>query len=78
MACVNADGTVTASARSILAAAQRAASAAEISTAAGLPLYRVRSSLRELVRAGLLRAEGERYILTEDGRTRLSASEQSR
>lgn len=68
MACINPDGTVTPSARSILHAAQQPLTPPEIAAATGLPLYRIRSSLRELVQAELLRQDGERYEVTEAGK----------
>lgn len=73
MACINPDGTVTPSARSILRATQAPLTPAEIAAATGLPLYRIRSSLRELVQASLLREEGERYVLTEAGKKHTAA-----
>jgi predicted transcriptional regulator len=73
MACINPDGTVTPSARSILRAAQSPLTPAEIAAATSLPLYRIRSSLRELVQAELLREEGERYVLTETGKKHIAA-----
>lgn len=73
MACINPDGTVTPSARSILRAAQAPLTPAEIAAATSLPLYRIRSSLRELVQASLLREDGERFVLTETGKTHIAA-----
>lgn len=72
MACINPDGTVTPSARNILRATQAPLTPEEIAAATGLPLYRIRSSLRELVQASLLREEGERFALTETGKTHLT------
>jgi DNA-binding IclR family transcriptional regulator len=61
MACVSADGTLTASGRAILEAVQRPASAQEVAAATGLPLYRIRSALRELAAAGLVAEESGRF-----------------
>jgi DNA-binding IclR family transcriptional regulator len=72
MACINPDGTVTASAHSILTAAQVAVTVAEIAATTGLPLYRVRSSLRELVQAQLLHEDAEHYVLTKQGKARIN------
>ena len=72
MACINPDGTVTPSARNILRATQSPLTPAGIAAATGLPLYRIRSSLRELVQASLLREEGERYVLTEAGKKHIA------
>ena len=73
MACINPDGTVTPSARNILSAAQSSLTPAGIAAATGLPLYRIRSSLRELVQASLLHEDGETYVVTEAGKTHLAA-----
>ena len=73
MACINPDGTVTPSARNILSAAQSPLTPAGIAAATGLPLYRIRSSLRELVQASLLREDGETYVVTEAGKAHLAA-----
>lgn len=74
MACINPDGTVTPSASKILRAALSPLTPPQIADATGLPLYRIRSSLRELVQAALLRENGEVYTVTEAGRTRAAAS----
>jgi DNA-binding IclR family transcriptional regulator len=72
MACVNTDGTLTQSARSVLAAAREPALPEEIASQTGLPLYRIRSSLRELHDAGLLEAQLDgRYRLTTAGSERI-------
>jgi DNA-binding IclR family transcriptional regulator len=61
MACVTADGTLTASGKAMLAAVRRPASAQEVAAATGLPLYRVRSGLRELAAAGHVAQDGDCY-----------------
>jgi DNA-binding IclR family transcriptional regulator len=57
MACVSADGTLTASGRAIFEAVRRPASPEQVAEATGLPLYRVRSSLREMAAAGMVTEE---------------------
>jgi predicted transcriptional regulator len=44
-----------------------AGSAEEIAQKAGLPLFRVRSGLRELTQAGLATEAGGRYKITDKG-----------
>ena len=56
MACITADGTLTASGQAMLRAVRESASAEEVAVVTGLPLYRVRSGLRELAEAGLVTA----------------------
>jgi DNA-binding IclR family transcriptional regulator len=73
MACVNPDGTLSPSALSILKALQGGAKpAAELAQLAGLPVYRVRSSMRELVGAGLVAEQDETYRLTEAGAAQIA------
>ncbi|MCS7061895.1 MAG: hypothetical protein RMN25_12125 [Anaerolineae bacterium] len=75
MACINPDGTLTPSAQAILEALRRAPAKAEaLAQQAGLPLYRVRSSMRELVVAGLVVETAEGYALTEQGRARTTSA----
>jgi predicted transcriptional regulator len=74
MACVNTDGTLTQSARSVLGAARKPALPEEIAAQIGLPLYRIRSSLRELRDAGLIEAQLDgKYRLTTAGIERIDA-----
>lgn len=74
MACVNADGTLTATARALLQSLEAPLSAAEIAAKLGLPLFRVRSSLREMAEAGLVVIQGDRYLASEEGKKRAAAS----
>jgi DNA-binding IclR family transcriptional regulator len=71
VACVNPDGTVTPSAIEILTALRSADTAELIAPLTGLPLFRVRSALRELVATGLVAVVDGRHSLTEAGLARL-------
>lgn len=71
MACISPDGTLTASARKILEALSSAATPEEIVHVTGLPLFRVRSGLREMAQAGLIEEKEGRYVLTESGKQKL-------
>jgi DNA-binding IclR family transcriptional regulator len=63
---------MTPSAIAILTALRSAATAEDIAPLAGLPLFRVRSALRELVAAGLVAVVDDgRHSLTEAGIARL-------
>lgn len=69
MACVNPDGSTTVVAQQVMAALHAGGSVEDAAKAAGLPVYRVRSSLRELVAAGLVVAGDDgAYALTDQGR----------
>jgi predicted transcriptional regulator len=68
MACVSPDGKPTESGSKMLRALQAGSkSPEEIATNTGLPLFRVRSGLRELVQAGLAAQKEDSYKLSEEG-----------
>ncbi len=71
MGCVNADGTLVASAQALIEALAEPQTAEQVAPAVGQPLFKVRAGLRELAQAGLIEANGESYRLTETGRARL-------
>ncbi|MGC8627855.1 MAG: hypothetical protein ACP5VR_09970 [Acidimicrobiales bacterium] len=64
MACISSDGTLSASGRALLKAVERPATAEEVSAATGLPLFRVRSGLRELAGAGMVSQQGPLFTAT--------------
>ena len=57
MACINPDGTLSAIARRILEHLDRPADPSQMATQLDLPLWRVRATLREIGRAGLVVAD---------------------
>ncbi len=68
MACISPDGKPTESGTKMLLALQKGMRFAEdIAKDAGLPLFRVRSGLRDIVVAGLAERKGEDYKLTTKG-----------
>jgi len=68
MACISPDGKPTESGSKMLRALQAGSgSPEEIAQEAGLPLFRVRSGLRELTEAGLAKQRDDRYELSEEG-----------
>jgi len=68
MACISPDGKPTESGSKMLRALQAGLkSPEEIAKEAGLPLFRVRSGLRELSQAGLAKQRDDRYGLSEKG-----------
>jgi DNA-binding IclR family transcriptional regulator len=68
MACISPDGKPTESGAKILRALKAGAGTAEeIAQKAGLPLFRVRSGLRELAQAGLVTETNGRYKITDKG-----------
>jgi len=68
MACISPDGKPTESGTKMLRALQAGlGSPEEIARDTGLPLFRVRSGLRELTQAGLANQRDDRYELSEKG-----------
>lgn len=68
MACLNGDGSLTVVAGQIVSALARVSDPAEVASATGLPLYRVRGGLRELALAGIVEASPSGFMLTARGR----------
>ena len=71
MACINPDGTLTPSAKKVLIELDVPSSTANISQNTGLPVYRIRSSLRELIEAGFVSLNGDKYTITPQGKEAL-------
>ncbi len=71
MACINPDGTLTKSAKALLQAIDAPLSPEEISAAIGQPLFKVRSSLREMGNAGLIIEKEGRHQITDTGKEAL-------
>jgi predicted transcriptional regulator len=68
MACISPDGKPTESGTKMLRALQAGLkSPEEIAKDSGLPLFRVRSGLRELTQAGLADQKEDKYKLSEKG-----------
>ena len=68
MACISPDGKPTESGANMLRALKVGLKAPEeVAKDAGLPLFRVRSGLRELTQAGLANQKGDKYELTGKG-----------
>ena len=72
MGCVNPDGTLSLSARQMLQILTEPMTPEDAAKAAGQPLFKVRSSLREMVDSGLISNDGDRYSITESGLQKLS------
>ena len=68
MACISPDGKPTESGTRMLRALESGLrSAEENAKEAGLPLFRVRSGLRELTQAGLANQKDDKYELSSKG-----------
>lgn len=71
MACINPDGTLTASAKAILSALSSPVALEKVAKSTGLPLFRIRSSIREMLEAGLVEKEEGKYAATKLGREKI-------
>lgn len=72
MPCISADGTLTVQAKLVLAALRTPLTPENLAATTDLALFRIRSSLRELVAAGLLEQIGDAYQITNMGKQRLA------
>lgn len=71
MACISPDGTLSGPAQKVLRALVEPKALEEIAGAVEVPLYRIRSSVRELTQAGLVEETGATFVTTPAGRTKL-------
>lgn len=65
MACVSPDGSLTESARTLLALLETPLAPEEIARRLGRPLYQVRASLREMEEAGLVAHHEGGFVVAE-------------
>lgn len=68
MPCINPDGTLTESARNLLNALHEPLTAEELAKKIPLPLYRVRSSVREMMDVGLIKETEGKFLVTGKGK----------
>jgi len=71
MACINPDGTLTPSAQKILQALSSPVKLEEVAKSTGLPLFRIRSNIREMLEAGLIEKKEGNYVVTKLGREKI-------
>jgi predicted transcriptional regulator len=70
MPCVSADGKPTSTGMAVLRSLKNGElSPEEITSKTGQPSFRVRSGLRELKNAGYIEETGDKYRLSENGKT---------
>ena len=68
MPCINADGRPTDSgAKMLRALLMHPGSPERVANSTGIPLFRVRSGLRELADASIVRLNGKDYEITDKG-----------
>jgi predicted transcriptional regulator len=71
MACINPDGSVTPTAKSIIRALGQPLDLKALGQAVKVPQFVLKSGLRELVEHGYVKQEGEIYSTTDKGRKKL-------
>ena len=71
MACIQSDGSLTRCGELLLLAMWEPAIPEEVAKDCGVPLFRVRSAIREFVGAGLIEKKGDAYALTPKGVQRM-------
>ena len=71
MACVNPDGTLSTSAKELLKILNNPITAEEISQKLNRPMFKVRSSLREMLEAKLVSLAEDKYVITEEGNKKI-------
>ena len=74
MACIDDRGALMPTARMVLKALHTPRYPSDVARLIGVPLYRVRSSLRELVDLGFLEQSEEAYKITQSGKEKLESS----
>ncbi len=73
MPCISSDGTLTVAAKKVMTAMKTPISLEDVAAQSGLPLYQIRSSVRELVQAGLVEVMADgKHATTEAGRQKLA------
>lgn len=71
MACINADGSLTSVAKYILKYLMQPMTEEVLAREVGLPLFRIRMTLREFMEAELIKQENDEYIITDKGKEKL-------
>ena len=71
MACVNVDGTISATGKELLSLISEPYSAEDIAENLKRPLFKVRVSLRELSEAGFVENIDDKYVITDAGKEKL-------
>jgi predicted transcriptional regulator len=74
MACINNDGTLSDSAKRLLGKLTVPCAAEDLSQRMGQPLFRIRSSLREMEAAGLVQPIEGKFLITEAGKKLTAAN----
>jgi predicted transcriptional regulator len=67
MACIQPDGLLTRCGEAVLLATWKPSTQEEVAKECRVPMFRIRSAIREFLQAGLLEKNGESYAITAEG-----------
>jgi hypothetical protein len=73
--CINVDGTLTRSGELVLLALRTHMTPEEAARDTGVPLFKVRSGIREFLAARLVQAADDKFQTTQDGLDRVEGAE---
>lgn len=71
MACINEDGTLTSSAKAVISALSSPITLEEVVQSTELPFFKIRSSIREMLEAGLVEEKEGKYVATGSARAKV-------
>ena len=71
MVCINEDGTLTPSAKTVITTLSSPITLEEVAKSTQLPLFRIRSSIREMLEAGLVEEKEGKYVATGSARAKV-------
>ncbi len=74
MGCINVNGTMTRSGELILLALRTPMTPEEAAKETGVPLFKIRSSIREFLAARLVQAVDDKFQTTPDGLVRVEGA----
>ncbi len=70
MPCIDDNGNLSDSGKALInALSKKSLDVKEISSQINVPLFKIRSSIRELIEANLIEESNDKYKLTEKGKT---------
>jgi hypothetical protein len=71
MACIQPDGHLTRCGEFVLLAMWKPATPEEVAHECGVPLFRIRSAMREFFNARLITKNGNRHVISAEGIAKL-------
>jgi predicted transcriptional regulator len=72
MGCINPDNSLTETAKKLLRIVSVPSPVEQIAKKLDLPIFKIRSSIREMTKAGLITEMNEQYVISEKGKELLT------